>query len=238
MNSYTITLTDTKDRRRRKHIKIKIPGSWSECSLTDYIKLEAWRASDKARDLVQLFCLFADLDYQVISQSRDSSAVKKILFGLQWINVNPPQLDLLPVPEQLKINGKVIQVPKDLADLTISQHMLATQLITDQLATGPDADAIRVMPAVLAIYLGPQIYGDTYDYDKALATEPLISKLPVLKIYPVARFFFQITADCLKPGLIDLVLTLAPRLRAVSLKLKLHAPSSWNPSQTLRSWTH
>ncbi len=191
MLKFKVVSKDPIDKRKRNHRIIETPGSWEECNLETFIKVQSW---DGKEDL-ELFTAIAGIPYKTLNNNVQKSLENYIGAAISWIN-QPLDLDNLPLPTEISINDQPITIPKDLGDLTIGQKMYATQelkkIIGDKGDDISKAMILEQVPVLLSIYLSPLYFKKDFDVDRCNDFKTQIApKLPCLQAWPIYDFFFK-----------------------------------------------
>lgn len=168
---------------KRKKQSYLIPENWGEVTLKHLINLELWKGDEL--DLVGLLSCFIDVDPEVIANSkRDHWA--ELITVLTFV-FEPPAWDGLSVPKTVKLDNRVIKVPRKLELERYGQKVLALQYMAN-LKT--DSQNIAIIPDVMAAYFQPLIDGKfsrlRLDY-----TKRQVLSMPAFQAVPIGRFFFR-----------------------------------------------
>lgn len=204
MLRFKVVSKDPIDKRRRHTRIIETPGSWGECNLETFIKVQSW---DGKEDL-QLFTMVTGIPYATLNNNVQKSLENYIGAAISWIN-QPLDLDNLPLPAEITIHGKPVQVPKDLGDLTIGQKMYASQelrkIVGEKTGEVSKEMILRQIPVLLSIYLSPLYFKQDFDVDRCNDFKvQIVPKLPILEAWPIYDFFLKKLNASQKTGLMQI----------------------------------
>jgi len=168
---------------KRKKQSYLIPENWGEVTLKHLINLELWKGDEL--DLVGLLSCFIDVDPEIIANSKRDHWAE--LITILTFVFEPPAWDGLSVPKTVKLDNRVIKVPRKLELERYGQKVLALQYMAN-LKT--DSQNIAIIPDVMAAYFQPLIDGKfsrlRLDY-----TKRQVLSMPAFQAVPIGRFFFR-----------------------------------------------
>jgi len=217
MLRFKVVSKDPIDKRRRHTRIIETPGSWEECNLETFIRVQSW---DGKEDL-ELFTSITGIPYKTLNNNVQKSLENYIGAAISWIN-QPLDLERIPLPAEITINDQPIEIPKDLGDLTIGQKMYATQELRkidgDKKEVSKEM-VLQQVPVLIAIYLSPLYFKKDFDVDRCndFKTQ-IVPKLPCLQAWPIYDFFLKKLNVSQKIGLMRIA-RLIIRLRKPELIL-------------------
>ena len=165
-----------------KEIICKVPSSWEEVTVAQFIRLETNREPLTALHLLDLL---TEVDLSILENTRaDLSSL--INESLLFFSQDPPQWRSLEQRPFFVFAGKSYDVPKDLELERFGQKILLQTKI-DEL---PEGDITPIIPYAVALYMQPIVYG-AFESGKIEALEAEIMHSPIVDIFPISAFFFK-----------------------------------------------
>ncbi len=211
-------MLNLKIKTKKGTTSVEVPESWKECTLGMWLRLSSWDGVD----YVKGFSKIVGIDYDIISRSK-SKRLYRILFEVIGWTSEEIDWEHLPVPEYLTIEGKDIQIPKNIGEQALGQKILVHEAMVNTKNIG------EVLPVALAVYLDPLYHGKEFDRERAIKFEEKIKQLPVLEAYPTGIFFLTRLLKSPSFGIKGLL-----QLLARSLKREIKLPR-WQVVIDLRS---
>ena len=211
-------MLNLKIKTKKGTTSVEVPESWKECTLGMWLRLSSWYGVD----YVKGFSKIVGIDYDIISRSK-SKRLYRILFEVIGWTSEEIDWEHLPVPEYLTIEGKDIQIPKNIGEQALGQKILVHEAMVNTKNIG------EVLPVALAVYLDPLYHGKEFDRERAIKFEEKIKQLPVLEAYPTGIFFLTRLLKSPSFGIKGLL-----QLLARSLKREIKLPR-WQVVIDLRS---
>jgi len=174
---------------------IDCPTSWRTCSTGVFQSIiREWEPDKEIKDrsVLKLFNLLIGME---VSPEEDDLDLEAAIWECtRFVYQESMDFTKLPVPDQIILNNKLIQFPKDLGRLKIGQNIHVRQALQSV------KDPNEVISIVTAIYLQPAFDAITYginkdeskfDYHRALEVEKIILQQPITLVYPVGFFFLK-----------------------------------------------
>lgn len=160
-----------------------LPQTWQEVTMQQYAKM--CRHKDDL-NACRLLSIFTAIDYDVL-QAYSMDVFESNILSLMNQFSDAIQFSSIPVKEVLNINGRNVNVPKDLRSETFGQKILMqaklNKLIDD------NCEPVEMFAHIAATYLQPGYHGELFNDKKVNEVEVHINALPVTDIYPIANFF-------------------------------------------------
>lgn len=173
--------------------RLTFPSSWEEVTLLQFQQLAA--AEGNQRSVLRALCS----DPDKLRLLPDETADIQILEQLPFLGTLPENLFTPTYIPELKIDGKLLHVPKDINLESLAQRWELDDWIEELMATNDDAQeserqldmSVCAVP-LLSIYLSPLVSGQPFtDIEQAKAITPLVEVLPVTLALPLAAFFLS-----------------------------------------------
>jgi hypothetical protein len=204
--------------------RISFPQSWAEMSAALFLRIcNEWEPEKPLllRDRIKLFAIMCNKSYKAIARSTDHLLEATLYDCTGFVMQGEFTFSRQDIPEAIRIDDCLVEVPKEIGKLTIGQNLQVKQL----LETSPN-DYRQILTMVVAVYLQP-FYdsivkdGETvpgeFDYQRAIEIEPLIAQLPITQVYPVGFFLLSRLANGGASWLSQCVLKILRRTRNVRL---------------------
>lgn len=169
---------------KETEIKFNLPQSWEDITLYQYIELSKW----DRKDLIQLFAVITGIDYDVFFNCESEGINDLLLTNLEFLK-EPLDLEALPLPKEIEIDGKKLEVPQDITQKTFGQK-ISLQLYLAE-AVKNEKSKIDCLAFAIALYFFPEIAQDKYNEDEAKKIIPLIEKCKLVEAYPIGSFFLN-----------------------------------------------
>ena len=162
--------------------KVSAPSSWEEIPYSKMVRIESeW---DK-KDIVKLFSILIDIDYDLVADSTDKQ-LDEVLYQICSFAFDNPEWEKLKPPKRILWDNKMITIPTDL-----TQETLAQKIMIDNILRSGDL-VWEAIPKAAAVYLHPQIDpGARIDQD---IMEDIAKKMldrGAVEVYSIGNFFLQ-----------------------------------------------
>lgn len=160
--------------------KVKCPVCWEEVSTRTYQNIKAL----KEPTLLHVFSKLVDIELNDISQSR-SEELEVALYQVSAFVYNQPEYFRdLPPPDDFKIGGKVVPVPKKLERLTLEQNLFLKSKINE-------GDVLEQhISLATATFLQPLVTG-RFNSDDVFSLKNEVDEMLIEKTFPVGFFFLK-----------------------------------------------
>jgi len=182
----------------KQKIKFNVPSGYEDLTLGQYIAISKF----DGHGILNLVQDLTGLSQEVIDQTTEDEAMRKIVHLLQWATIAPTFLDKekddyepLPVPDKLTFDKEEYEVPQEIELKTFGQK-ISVQLHLS-MAQKKETTIAECMPLIIAIYMQPIVTGEPYQEDKAKKLLPAINKMNLLDAYAVADFFLRSSTQLL-----------------------------------------
>lgn len=163
-------------------LKLEIPENWSEINVAQFVRLEAedWNGID----LIHLLSILSGKNLRKLDNVKDPKLFDALGPLLSFVAGDPPDFQALQLKPTFKINGRDLQVPRDLNLERIGQKILINNLLLNENVT-------KQIPQALAIYFQP-IYDQVEKFDRRRipAITKHIERTPIIEAFPIVNFFF------------------------------------------------
>lgn len=175
MISFTIHTSEGKK-------KIDAPSSWEEITYRKMIRIESeW---DK-KDIVQLFSILIDLDYNLVADSTDKN-LDEILYQICSFAFDNPEWEKLKPPKQIVWDQRVIKIPTDLTQETLAQKMMIDNILRSEELVW------EAIPKAASVYLHPKIDPEAkVDNDIMEKIAEKMLDRGAVEVYSIGNFFLQ-----------------------------------------------
>lgn len=175
--------------------KVKCPTCYEELITGTYQRiLKEWGVDEPdvaKRDFLQLFSILTNTTFSVLHQTSHNE--QTIWNAIRWYFEQPFKVSD-KLPKFLEINGRIIEIPKRVGDLSFGQNVQLRQLLDKSKLLEEN------ISAAVAVYLQPLYDNKKFDYDKAMKLEETISQMPIHLTYPVGFFLLKaVMRDGWKP---------------------------------------
>ena len=165
-------------------LKALCPQSFSELSCEVFENIFSQWELDKEeweRDYMKLFSILTNTPYKFSEPTREKEAIVYEL--TKWVTDEevPYKREL---PKTITISGKEVEIPTDVASLSIGQNIILKQLISK---TRYVEESLSM---ATAIYLQPLLDGK-FDYVKAKELREQIKTMKAEEVYPVGFFLLN-----------------------------------------------
>lgn len=163
--------------------QIEVPSSWSEAKLKVFQNF--YRECKEGDDTVKIFAAITSTQYSAVYESTSEVLESAIYQAVAFVLNEPQTFRKAPMPNAVKIAGKTVKIPRQLARLTVGQnfHMRAA------LATAKNLES--VLSIAIAIYLQPLIDQGKFDYGRAREIEKEVLEMNIYDAYPVGFFLLS-----------------------------------------------
>lgn len=170
-------------------LKWQGPSTWNDPLFTVAL-FQKMSIEWDGRDIVQLFSTLYGADYKLVFNAPDSLAVEAFE-GIKFVYDSPIDWDKIPVPVSLTVGGKVLEVPKQIGQLSFGQLVMLRQRI-DKLRNDETIDG-RLIGFAAALYFYFQYYPEDkrMDQKKLDALECMILGKQILEVYPISFFLLS-----------------------------------------------
>lgn len=176
-----ITITVNEDKN------IQVPVCWEECNTHLFQRIVKEWEPDKLideRNKVLLFSILSGTDFKQILLNTDDNLELAIYQCVAFV-YNQPMSFKQEKPDVIKVDGKLIRVPRKLSSMTIEQNMHLRKAISQA------KHLEELISLACAVYLQPLVSGPGYDHQKAMDLEKEILELPIWQTFPVGFFFLK-----------------------------------------------
>lgn len=175
MISFTIHTSEGKK-------KIDAPSSWEEITYRKMIRIESeW---DK-KNIVQLFAILIDIDYELVADSTDKK-LDEVLYQICAFAFDNPKWEELKPPTQILWDEKIIKVPTDITQETLAQKIMMDNILRSEKLVW------EVIPKAAAIYLHPRIDPlAKIDNDIMEKVAEKMLDRGAVEVYSIGNFFLQ-----------------------------------------------
>lgn len=162
--------------------KFNLPTDWNELTISQWLTL---REIDFT-DICSILAVLTGIDRDTWFSSTEFSTIEeRVIPHLEFLT-NPIDLEKIPLPKNVTISGKTIDVPTDIGLKTYGQKIIFQKEMLKHI--DPNGDfKIEFMPRALSIYLCPEPFTD--EAAKKYQTE--VEQMKVVEAYPVACFFLS-----------------------------------------------
>lgn len=163
---------------------VSYPGSWDELNFFQYLRLSLGVDSNP-----EFVSIVTGMPLEKVEYSTDIEGYNAILNDFSWYAFAP---DEFKKPENLIIEGRSIELPKDIGTHSTRQFEQLKAIIAELYVDGePNHNAvIQKYPLMCAIYVQPLLDGK-YDYSKVKELSDKLYMLPVKDIIGLGDFFFK-----------------------------------------------
>jgi len=172
----------------KKHL---VPSCWEEVTVKQYVSiLKDWEPElDIAdRDYFKLLNILTDNKYHY-DRSVENEVTLISLIG--WVIFQPAEFREASIPLVLNYKGKLVDVPREIKDLSIGQNIHLRREI----------DKTRIIEENIAIataiFLQPKIDEGKFDLTRAKEVSKEIEQMPITLIFPIGFFLLS---HVLMPG--------------------------------------
>jgi hypothetical protein len=167
-----------------KDISFELPQDYGELTIKQFLLIK----NNPGGDFIDLLSILSGLSREVWEQCKDFNIDVKIAPFIEWVN-EPFNPDGYTLPDNLIINGKEIDRPKDIRYQTYGQKLaLQKEFLEVQKKGGNDVD---IIPFALALYFQPAYYDCKHDMDKVDELLPLVMECKIQLAYPIGYFFLN-----------------------------------------------
>lgn len=165
-----------------------MPVSWETTSTG---KFETMASEWDKEDLIKLFSILSGIGYTAINTSTDRDLEENLIRCTRFVFTDS-DFKTAPVPEILTINGKDVQIPKNVGSLSIGQNIHVRQEI-DRIVQlrGEKATYEELISYACAMYLQPLVDEMEFNYERAIALREKIKELPITVTYPIGFFLLS-----------------------------------------------
>jgi len=165
--------------------KKEVPCCYAELTTKQYQRIVSEWDFEKPiedRDFFALFNIITDNQFTHFENTPENEVT--VWNVVRWIVEEPFQFSK-ELPKVLVINGKIIDIPKDIRALSIGQNIMLKQTLSKS----------KVMEANLAeavaIYIQPLYDGKKFNGERAKELIKEIEQLPAHIVYPIGFFLFK-----------------------------------------------
>jgi hypothetical protein len=134
------------------------------------------------RDYFKLFNILTDSDFTEVEATSEMEAT--IWNVIRWIIEQPFQFPET-MPGVLKIEERLLILPRDVKGLSIGQNIHLKQALTKSKYVESN------LSEAVAIYLQPLYDSKKFNYDRALELKKVIEEMPAYLIRPIGFFLFR-----------------------------------------------
>jgi len=162
--------------------KVNAPSSWEEISYRKMIQIETeW---DK-KDIVQLFSILIDVDYNLVADSTDKK-LDETLYQICSFAFENPDWEKLKPPKHILWEGKMIKIPTDLTQETLAQKIMIDNILRSEELVW------EAIPKAAAVYLHPKI-DEMAKIDQEIMEDVAEKMLDrgAIEVYSIGNFFLQ-----------------------------------------------
>lgn len=175
-------------------VEKNLKTEWNEVTLNEWSKMLQHPKADEAF----LLSILLDIPYIELvnynTEQFDDTILRHLIFTQQ-----DPQLFSQPVPDVILVDGKGVEVPKDLKQCTWYQRSMLKTLIQEysKERTGNSVLFLRDYPSLaahaIAIYIQPLLHPDKKVDGNVIpeVTKIIAETLPITQAYPLAAFFLN-----------------------------------------------
>ena len=165
-----------------------LPVSWEQVTVGQYLNIQAIEGQHYNQKLKALILeAVSGIPYETICKC-SLSQIENMNSVLQFIQ-SPPEFKEWKLPDTYKLNGKDVEIPKDLKTESLGQRIAFEQIIFPAItATG---DIVTVMDKAVAIYIQPTFTGTPFDEKEYAKVIPLVRESLLIEAHPIASFFFR-----------------------------------------------
>ena len=162
---------------KSKGLSFTLPMCLEECTVEQFVKIAKLFELTEAEVVAGLSGLSLDEVMNLTYTSLDD----EIFFTLFWWK-DIEKINKLPVPNTIKINGRVYDVPKELREYTLGQKLEVKQIIQ-----GIDGkDTASFYDAIIPTF---SVYFEKIVNVSRKEMEFTTSKLLITDVYPIFNFF-------------------------------------------------
>lgn len=166
------------------------PTSFEQVSVRTFLRIQ-YEWDNEVNDLIHLFCILTDYDFEKMSNAKIKPGFESdIVKGISWVFEERVLWGKLVPKDFLNINGRMVEIPKDIGEESLGQKMAIAQL------GGSEEQYLKLIPWIIAIYLDPHYHEADKPYEdrkfnkkRAMEFKKVIDELPILECYPIAFFF-------------------------------------------------
>ena len=177
---------------KEETIKLWLPTSWKEITVQQYCRLEAdgWAGND----ILYILSVLTDVDLAKLDNMKHHRAFDVLVDHLAFITEEPPDFEKMAINNIYTLDGKQLEVPRDLELETLGQKILVSNLThNDSLASS--------IPEAMAIYFQPLFDKGDFNRRRIPAIVAKINKTPIIDAYPIVAFFFRSLRELKVSGL-------------------------------------
>ena len=133
------------------------------------------------RDHFRIFQILAGTEFADFHATAENEVT--IWNAIRWLYEQPFVFG--DVPKVLKINDKVVIIPKDIKKLSIGQNIHLKQLLSETTYLEEN------ISAACAIYMQPLYEERKFDFDRAMELKKVIEGMPAYLIRPIGFFLLN-----------------------------------------------
>lgn len=164
---------------------MKIPSKFEELTINHLIAFAGWDG-----DYADLLQRWTGEDYDLCLNELDRLPANYFDY-LNQGNIYE-RLNAINCPKSIKIEGKKVLIPDDLAVESFGKKMMLKNLMqVVNLSDDKELEILKQMNTAVSVYLCDRYYS-TFDSSKIEEFKEKIAEIPAVEIYPVARFFFRL----------------------------------------------
>lgn len=195
---------------------INIPIGWSEVSTELYQKLK----SVDEPTVVKLFAVICGMKDAEIADAKNEE-LEMMIYNLSSFVFSDEYFRYYKTPDYITIDGKDIQLPKNLESMTIEQNLIVRQRLSNCKFLE------ELIAFCTAIYLQPKIDNSIFNQERAKEIESRLLQMPIDQVFPIGFFLLNRLKNSGKSGQMRWLLT---RLLLMNLYKK------WQNKQKLKNW--
>lgn len=163
--------------------KVEIAESWFELTVEAWVKLMG--ITDKSSE-VNLIAAFTGISVADLNKSKDTNIDLKVFAHTGWYS-QPINFSDLKRGKTITVDGKTVNVPKDLGFKTLGQKIILQQKIKET-----EGSLSELIPYAFAVYIAPELYGKDYDLEGLDDfVDKFVNKLLIVEVFPIASFFLK-----------------------------------------------
>lgn len=178
-------------------VERKIPQGWFDLNIRQYKKLKSYV---RHNDIIFMAAMLDVSEQEIIDC--DITDLDHIVYAnVSWYISQKDTIEESMSKmkhKSITVDGKVIDIPKDLKMETFGQKISAEQL----LEKAADKNPYDIIAEIIAIYLYPKVYNKKFDYDAAIEfRDRHVYDISIIEAFPLGTFFLKRLGESLNEKL-------------------------------------
>ena len=170
----------TKDKGK---MKVSAPAAWNEITYAQLIKIETdW----DGRDLIQLFGILINMEFEEVSELTDPELEKTLYEVCQFVFIDTPAWDTLKRPSQIMWEGRMVQVPRSIRQETLAQKIMINSILKSE------DTVMEAIPKAVAVYMHHVLErGSLMNQDMIKTVTEKLKTRNAVEVYSLGNFFLK-----------------------------------------------